>query len=203
MEAWLHGHPFPASVWAKLYKRELFIEYRKYLNGIQFFGEDMLLNFELFLKANKVMVLEQPLYFYRAGGATSKYMPALFDDMILVYRNQLAIINEYYQENREHHTNGASIMLLNTLKTCLYNLILGKIEKAEAHRVILSYVEDPYIRKCMSNKGCIQYFHSQNLDCFLDAIKNKDIGYLYNFGIHLHSQGKLRRCLFDILSKLG
>jgi glycosyltransferase involved in cell wall biosynthesis len=121
--AYLHGHSFPSSLCAKLYKKELLLNNGKYLNGIRFLGDDLYYNLEILVKINKVKVIDKPLYYYRVGGFTSKYMPYLFADMVNGYYIQKEVIDEYYQDSRVKRYNGISIMLLNTFKTSLQNYI--------------------------------------------------------------------------------
>ena len=52
-EAYLHGHPFPASIHSKLYKKELLLNSGKYLDRIKFLGDDLYYNLEMFLKAKQ------------------------------------------------------------------------------------------------------------------------------------------------------
>ncbi len=68
--AYFHGHPFPPSLCAKLYKKELLQNSGKYLERIIFFGEDLFYNLEMFIKANRVKVTNESLYYYRIGGWT-------------------------------------------------------------------------------------------------------------------------------------
>ena len=86
--AYFHGHPFPSSLCAKLYKRELLLDKGKYLKNIKFLGDDLFLNMEIFLKAKRVRLLPEELYYYRIGGGTSKVMPSHFNDIIEGYRIQ-------------------------------------------------------------------------------------------------------------------
>ena len=67
----LTGKKFVASLWNKLYKMELFQQIRL-VPDIRF-NEDVLANMELFLKAEKTVFHDLPLYLYynRPGSATS------------------------------------------------------------------------------------------------------------------------------------
>jgi hypothetical protein len=81
-------------------------------------GDDLYYNLEIFLKAEKIKVIDKALYYYRQGGFTSKHQPYLFDDMINGYYIQKEVIDEYYQDSRVKRYNGIRLMLLNTFKTC-------------------------------------------------------------------------------------
>ena len=71
MVAYFHGHPFPSSLCAKLYKKDLLMDSGRYLDRIHFLGDDLFYNLEMFIKADKVKVIDKPLYYYRLGGFTS------------------------------------------------------------------------------------------------------------------------------------
>jgi glycosyltransferase involved in cell wall biosynthesis len=197
--AYLHGHPFPSSLCAKLYKKEILLNSGKYLDRIIFLGDDLFYNLEIFLKANRVKMINKPLYFYRLGGFTSKYMPYLFDDMVNGYKIQKEVIEEYYLESKQQRYNGISIMLLNTFKTCLYNLFIYNFTKHEIIERINEYVQNESVIECLSNSGSIKYFPVE----YLQAIKNNDIEYLYQLGNKQYKRRKPRRIMFKILSKVS
>jgi Glycosyl transferase family 2 len=196
--AYLHGHPFPSSLCAKLYKRDLLLKSGKYLYRIKFLGEDLFYNLEIFLKANRVKMIDTPLYYYRLGGFTSKFMPYLFEDMVNGYKIQKEVIEEYYLESKQQRYNGVSIMLLNTFKTCLYNLFNNKLIETEIKEIISDYVKNECVIECLSNAGANKYFP---LD-YLLAIKNNDVEYLYQLGYKQYKRSKPRRIMFKILSKV-
>jgi glycosyltransferase involved in cell wall biosynthesis len=194
--AYLHGHPFPSSLYAKLYKKDLLIDSGKYLKQINFMGEDLYYNLEIFLKANTVKVIDKHLYYYRAGGNTSKYMSYLFNDMIKGYEIQKEVIEEYYQNTKQKRYNGISVMALNTFKTCLSNLFTSKLNKPEIKELIKGYISNGSLIECLNNEYSVKYFPDE----FLTAIKNKDVVYLFQLGQIMHKKNIPRKYLFKILS---
>lgn len=197
--AFLYGHPFPSSLCAKLYKKELLENSGKYLERICFFGEDLYFNLEIFLKANRVKVIDTPLYYYRIGGFTNRYMAYLFDDMVNGYEIQKEVIDEHYINARQLLYNGISIMLLNTFKTCLSNLFNSALSYNEMKQLIREYVANNSVIETLSNKGAMKYFPQE----FLDAIRNKNIEYLFNLGRNIHKRQKPKKALVNVLSKLS
>ncbi|MDK0618353.1 glycosyltransferase family 2 protein [Clostridium perfringens] len=196
--AYLHGHPFPAGLCGKVYKREILCECGKYLDKINFLGDDLFYNLEIFLKVRKVAMINKPLYYYRAGGNTSNYMAYLFNDMINGYRIQKEVIQEYYQDSKQERDNGISIMLLNTFKTCLSNIFLSSLDELEIKNKINEYLLDEDLLEALKNEGTIRYFDKD----FLNAINNKDIDYLYELGKKGYKKSKFRRLAVKILSNL-
>ncbi|MCI2255191.1 glycosyltransferase [Domibacillus sp. PGB-M46] len=195
--AYFHGHPFPSSLCAKLYKREVLKTKGAFLEKITFLGDDLFYNLEIFLKSKRVKLINQPLYFYRAGGFTSKYMPNLFSDMVNGYQIQREIIDNYYKDSRERHCNGISIMLLNTFKTCLFNLFNSSIRTEEKKDMLRGYVNNDILRKCIKNKGSLAYFPKE----YLQAIENKNIDYLYDLGRAMHKKKKPKMALLKLAAK--
>lgn len=196
--AYLHGHPFPAFYFAKLYKKDLLTSSGNFLDKISFFGNDVFYNIEMLLKAKKVKTINKPLYYYRIGGFTSKFMPYLFVDMINGYLIQKEVIIEHYQ-NSEIHFNGISIMLLNTFKTCLYNLHNGNFKHYEIRRKIKEYVNHQVVKECLQNEGSKSYFPEE----YLNAIQNKDIDYLYEVGKNLYNKRIFKNLMLRAYTKLS
>ncbi|WML51605.1 glycosyltransferase family 2 protein [Neobacillus sp. PS3-12] len=197
--AYFHGHPFPSSLCAKLYRKELLNSSGKYLDRIKFLGDDLFYNIEILLKANRVKVINKPLYFYRHGGFTSKFMPYLFEDMINGYLIQKELINEYFSETKQKQYNGISIMLLNTFKTCLNNLFKNNLGQSQIKELICTYISNPIVLECLDNKGVIKYFPAD----YLEAIRNKNIDYLYNLGKALYKKSLHRKIFLIVASKLS
>ena len=194
--AYLHGHPFPSNLCGKVYKNKYLRECGKYLDRLVFLGEDLYYNMEIFLKINKVSIINKELYYYRVGGNTSKYMEYLFRDMINGYMIQKEVIEEYYQDTKQQRYNGISIMLLNTLKTCLENIFLSKLTDSEIKRKIKEYINDTQIIEASSNIGAINYFEKE----FIYAIKQQDVEFFYNYGNRLYKKNKIRRSFVSIIN---
>ncbi|WP_078432597.1 glycosyltransferase family 2 protein [Metabacillus halosaccharovorans] len=196
--AYFYGHPFPSSLCAKLYKKELLINSGKYIERIHFLGDDLFYNLEIFIKANHVKVIDRTLYYYNRGGFTSKYMPYLFDDMINGYLIQKEVINEYYLNTQQKQYNGISIMLLNTFKTCLNNLFSSNLSELEIKDSISEYVSNDELIESIFNEGSIEYFPME----YLNAIKDKDIEYLYKLGKNAHNRNAPKKKIMNFLSKV-
>ena len=196
--AYFHGHSFPSSLCAKLYKKDVLINCGNYLDKISFLGDDLFYNLEILLKVNRVKIINKPLYYYRFGGFTSKYMSYLFEDMVNGYQIQKKVIDEYYQDSLNKHYNGISIMLLNTFKTCLHNLLNGKFNESKIKELIRYYVLNQYVRECLENQGSIKYFPSE----YLNAIRNKDIEYLYQLGKKMYISKKAKNTIFNIIANV-
>lgn len=197
--AYFWGHPFPPSLCAKLYKKELIENSGKYLERICFLGEDLFYNLEMFLKANRIKIVDKPLYYYRHGGFTSKYMPELFHDMVSGYQIQKEVIDEFYVDTKQVEYNGISIMLLNTFKTCLYNLFNSSLSEKEIVENIQLYVSNDKVIECLYNEGSLKYFSEE----YLNAVKNKDIGYLYELGEQMYKKRNIKKKMMNFISVIS
>ncbi|PGZ75799.1 glycosyltransferase family 2 protein [Bacillus sp. AFS029637] len=195
--AYFWGHPFPASLFAKLYKRKILESCGGYLGKIHFLGEDLFYNLEMFIKSNRVTIIDETLYYYRMGGLTSKYMPYLFEDMVNGYQIQKEVINKYYLDTKQEQYNGISIMLLNTFKTCLYNLFNSNLSEVHIRELIEEYVSNEKVIECLHNEGSRDYFSKE----YLEAIKYKNIEYLYVLGEKVYRKGKIKRGIKNIIAK--
>lgn len=194
--AYLRGDPLPAGLWGKAYKKDILINSGKYLNRIKFLGEDLFYNLEIFLKAEKISMIDKGLYYYRYGGNTSKFMPYIFDDMISGYEIQREVINKYYQDTTQKRLNGISIMLLNTFKTGLYNIKLSNLTEEQIEKVITKYINNENLIEATYNLGATRYFDNE----YLEAIRNKNIKYLTSIGDEIVKKTKIRRKLLNLLS---
>ncbi|MBD3107668.1 glycosyltransferase family 2 protein [Bacillus sp. AGMB 02131] len=197
--AYFYGHPFPANLFGKLYKKDLLLNCGKFLEKIHFLGENLYYNLEIFLKTNRIKVINKPLYYYRAGGITSKYMPYFFDDIVNGYEIQKEVIDEYYIESKHFQYKGISIMLLNTFKTALNNLFDSDLKEQQIKDKIKSYVLNESIQEAAKNDGSISYFPSS----FLTSIESKDIDYLYTLGYEQYKSSKPRKRLVNFITKIS
>lgn len=198
-EAYLHGHPFPAGLVAKLYKKNLLLECGNYLNRIKFLGDDLYYNLEMFLKAKNVKVITDALYYYRVGGFTGRYMEHHFNDIANGYEIQKEVIEKYYLDTKQKRYDGISIMLLNSFKTSLSNIISSNLDKQDIYVNINKYVNNSSIKEAIHNDGAKKYFEK----VFLNAIENKDIEFLYSLGKSLNKNLKKRQRIINIISKIN
>ncbi|MCF0149715.1 MAG: glycosyltransferase family 2 protein, partial [Clostridium sp.] len=193
--AYFHGHPFPVTLWGKIYRTELLRTCGKYLKNTKFLGEDFCYNIEIFLKINKVGMVDMPLYYYRHAGGTSKYMPYFFHDIIEGYKIQKEVIEEYFTNTKESTLGGPSIMLLNTFKTCLQNINFSDMSNVEIENCIKEFTKNKILLEVIKNSDAKEYFDNE----YLEAINNSDYKYLNKLGKDAFNRGKLRRKLIKII----
>lgn len=198
VEAWFHGHPFPATAWGKFYKRDIIKNSGIYSKNVEFFYEDLMLNFEVFMRAKSVKVIDKALYYYRYGGGTSRYMPQFFEDVISTYNVQKLIINEKYTDNKLSLENSISIMLLNTLKTCIMNIFFSNLNKMEIKEIINIYIKNENILEASINEGSIKYFEQE----FLEAIKQGDVDYLYDMGTNQYKKTHVKKFILKLVNNI-
>lgn len=194
-EAYLHGHPFPASLFCKLYRKELLLSSGNYLSNITFLGEDLYYNLEMFLKVNKISIITDCLYYYRMGGNTSRYMSYHFSDIVEGYKIQKQVIQEYYMDSYQKRMNGISIMLLNSFKTTLLNLYRSSYKDNEICMIMEDYCNNDIILEAIKNEGAQKYFESD----FINAINNRNTQYLSELGKRLYKTSKRNNRIKQII----
>lgn len=198
IEAWLFGHPFPATMWGKFYKRDIIQDIGLYSKNIKFFYEDLMTNFEVFMRAKSVKLIDENLYYYRYGGGTSRYMPEFFEDVVNTYKVQKLIIDDNYKDSKLEKEKGISIMLLNTLKTCITNVFFSNLNDREIKKNINKYTKNEAILEATDNEGSIKYFDPK----FLEAIKSGNIEYLYNIGFEQYKKTKIKRDILKLINNI-
>jgi hypothetical protein len=63
--------------------------------------------------------------------------------------------------------------------------------------LITFYIQNDNVIECLSNRGSINYFPDE----YLNAIKNKDIDYLYSLGEDIYKKRKTKNAIINFLSK--
>lgn len=198
VEAFFHGHPFPATLYAKLFKRKLLQSSGNYVKRLKFLGDDLYLNLEVLLKAQSIVIIDEPLYYYRAGGNTSRYMPYHFHDITEGYYIQKEVIEAYYPDYYEKHLGGISIMLLNSFKTSLQNICASSLSEGKIKQSIEEYCKHPAILEALSNEDVKKYFSKE----YLSSIQQKDIESLYELGSSNYRQFINRQRKLSLISKI-
>lgn len=187
--SFLHGHAFPASLHGKLYRTGLVRRCGTYLYQLSFFGDDLYYNMELFLQAKTVALIPEPLYYYRAGGMTSQYMPEFLEDILSGYRVQRHVIEHFYaSEVREEHYIGSNAMLLNTLPTYLLNLYLGGLTQEDRHIRIAAMCRQPEVAYCARHEPSVKHADQR----LVQAILGGDIAYLNRAGYLHYAKQRLK-----------
>ena len=77
---------FPGYMPTKLYRNELLCKSVDFECPVKFFQEDIAFNLQLLLLAKRVVTTPEPVYCYRSGGGTSRFMPTFLEDCISLYQ---------------------------------------------------------------------------------------------------------------------
>ncbi|MFD0588417.1 glycosyltransferase family 2 protein [Paenibacillus sp. GCM10027627] len=196
--AFLHGHPFPPQLHGKLYKRDLLAASGNYASRIAFFGDDLFFNLETFLHAKSVKVIPDALYYYRAGGLTSRYMPDLFQDIVSGYGIQKEVVEAFYPDRLHDYYTGIRLMLLNTLLACLQNLFQGSLSGQERLSAISGYCAHPVVKECVSDDSAARRCPPD----YIRAIRFQDSTYLYKLGRGHYRTGLPKKWMMNAISKM-
>jgi glycosyltransferase involved in cell wall biosynthesis len=76
---------FPGYMCGKLYTAALIRRVLDFAVVVQFFGEDLSNNLRLLPHVRCLVMLREPLYSYRMGGGTSRFMKHFFDDSLALH----------------------------------------------------------------------------------------------------------------------
>ncbi|MCC2463968.1 glycosyltransferase family 2 protein, partial [Bacillus mobilis] len=60
------------------------------------------------------------------------------------------------------------------------------------------YVSNDNVIECINNEGSLKYFSEE----YLNAIKNKNIKYLYELGEQLYRKKKIKNLFINFMSKI-
>lgn len=193
----LYGQ-FNNSVWGKLYRRQLLIDNTNYLQNIRFWGDDMFYNLEAFQKIDKLVILNEPLYYYRHGGLTNKYMPHFFDDIINGYAIQQQVIEKLFMEQKDRHYIEINTYLLNLFNAAIYNLLNSNMSEEQIKLTIRTYTNNDKIRESLLYEETRRRFPV----AFISAIKNNNVDYLYASNKQRMRKNRIRKLILNTLSKI-
>jgi glycosyltransferase involved in cell wall biosynthesis len=198
--SFLHGHSFPAFLHGKLYRRQIAASGGIHLDKLRFFGDDLYYNLEMFLRARSVAVISQPLYYYRAGGLTSRYMPELLQDAVAGYQIQQSIIEQYFAINeRDQHCVGSNLMLLNTLRTYLRKMFEGGLSREERLASIKEMCRHPEVIDCVNHEPTARLCRID----FVEAVRRLDYDFLEKEGRRQYIRSWLRSRTIFVASVVG
>lgn len=184
---------FPCTLTAKIYKKSLFGNSGKYAKLIKFYGEDIYLNFELFLKDNKVVLLDEVLYYYRKGGGTSNYMKDYFDDLVSGLNIKYRIIDRYYENLRDEILPVMYMNFFELYKSCIFNLAYSEFDKTVIKQIIKGQLENEAVINAVS------FMKDKNFDIeFVKAISEKNVEYLYRISM----ENRRKRFFKDRIMKI-
>lgn len=86
---------FPGYLHTKLYKSYLKNIILKLPVKVKFMADDLSINIRILPLCNKIAIITDKLYFYRAGGGTSRFMPNFMNDYFSYHLIQKEKIIEY------------------------------------------------------------------------------------------------------------
>ncbi len=197
LRSFLFGASFPCSQCAKLYKKCLFRDMDKYTQGIKFYGDDLYTNMALFGNANKVVLTDKVVYYYREGGDTSKYMPYFFDDTVNGYKNKLKLISDF-TFNGDEDVRRLSEFFLALIETTVNNLVIGiSMTKQEYMDKINSYINNPVVREACDRSDY------NNLPDFERNIVDKNAGAIYKTAVKTKIRFKFTRITKNAMARFG
>ena len=126
---------FPASMWGKLYRADSIPAEAMKTSCVAYFGEDLSFNMKVLPTVTRLTIITDLVYYYRAGGGTSRYMPYFLQECVAGYHEQKELIARYPMP--QDATYYAAVALKNMLWThLLMNMVSGKFNRTQMLEII-------------------------------------------------------------------
>ncbi len=187
---------FSVSMWAKLFKKSFLDEQEIALGGFDM-GEDLYYNIQVFPKASKIHFIQDPIYFYRFGGMTSRMNEKIIDAAIGMYLLKKRLI---VQHQKPEYTKYIVIEMINYLKTYIKMLVEYKgkdtifiVKKVED---LLAVIE---IQEVIQTAKEYDYFKN---DLFVTALVNQQTNQLIALQTEIYTKEKFKKNLMRWVSNL-
>lgn len=175
---------FSSTVWGKLYKKELFVDYENKILyiiktiGAIFNGEDIILNLLVTANINSCYMVDQYKYYYRYGGNTlskSNYK-RYWDDNVKLYYVEKMMALKYNDSNL---IKSALYNIVNIYKWCIiYRLKFLRLPESEIilfiNDVMNSDIYDELTSESGHNKDLINAIKEKNAYEILEIIKSQN-----------------------------
>ncbi|MGP3560189.1 glycosyltransferase family 2 protein [Geobacillus sp. BK01] len=161
-----------ASVWTKLYRRDLFTKYNiGYVEGIRV-GEDLLINFFLMLQAKKVIKIEKSFlhYIQRENSAMHSYKSSMYDiykvfDEIESFMKRSNLYRKYKDEflylkyMHTYYFRVISSVSLSSIHREFYRKWRKERDRYLGNRYILEFLkEQSHVNRLLNELYTINYF---------------------------------------------
>ncbi len=159
------------AVWGKLYKKALF-DNPEIQPSYYRLGDDLLLSMKLFLAAERYVVTDDNVYFYRYGGVTSRYNPYLYSDLKAQYYIKLDMINKYGYDKALCTTK---IEMCNVLRSqvkqmLLYNKPYSEIEDFLKGEIQSGFIEE-ITRDIPKYPAYYSFLEDKDVNAFIQSEK--------------------------------
>lgn len=93
------GGGFPVSMWGKLYRTRMIRSVMLNMDCFpRYFADDLNVILRLLPETSRISVIKDPVYIYRMGGGTSKFMPTFLADNLLMYHIKMRMANRCTSE---------------------------------------------------------------------------------------------------------
>lgn len=89
-------NPLLGFVWRQVFRRDVIGE-QKFKSEREYYAEDVVFDLEFYLKANRMCVVDKPLYYYRyvETSLSNRYRKNLFEKLVNLLTFKRALVEEY------------------------------------------------------------------------------------------------------------
>lgn len=163
---------FLGTPWSKIFKSELIKKNNMYFDTNLIHGEDLLFNYELFLKADKIEFISDSFYCYRVNGdsATHSFNSRFIDSDKLFHEKYM---NIYFANNCKGE-NYSDFNIHKAIKLIIYKVSLTKNLKNSC--MLKCFQTQPYIGYINEHKTLLNFLiklRFYKLLLFIYIMKNK------------------------------
>ncbi len=191
---------FSVTLWAKFYRTDYFLKIYSQINDFPFYyGEDLNVTIRLVPEANRVVIIDNTVYFYRYGGGTNRFMKSFVDDCVLLYRVKKEHaakygVSDYYKGLIDVEMKNLALqyfIMCRRSKTYPH----GKL--ADEIRYILD-IPEFYGAACAISDETLSGDHSEPAG-FTPAFVKKDINEIVRIAVQKANEGRLKRFIKNLL----
>jgi glycosyltransferase involved in cell wall biosynthesis len=131
------------SMCGKLYRRSLF-NHKEIKPGGLTIGEDLWVNLLMFPFIEKYARIEQPVYYYRYGGGTSRYNPRLWSDFKWLYSQKKLLIEkyQYLKAANSIKTEMCNVLHSTVLQMVIYHQKVSEIEAFLENEIQSGFIDE-------------------------------------------------------------
>lgn len=188
---------FPGYLNTKLYKRKFKDIIINLPTVVSFMADDLSVNIRLLPLCDVIVTIPDKLYFYQAGGGTSKYMPNFMNDYFHYHQLQLSMISQYLLSDK--YLYYSQIEIINVLKTWLMmELMYKKVNYNSFSDEVNKWLDILEIKNAVENISENRDWNSP----FFEYLTRDNLNELYKYLKKESKKIKLKRKIKLLLEKV-
>lgn len=200
LDKYFHGffgvNIFPINIWNKIYKKS-------FLDSIEdppltgYYNEDLSYNMHVMPQANRIVFIEDTLYYYRWGGFTNRRINNLLEVALSCYNIKM---NKMKEMNINDYIVTTSIELVNYINSYFYQLVeFDKLTTEKFEEEVEKTLNMMEVKEAINVVKQYDKYHK----IYVDLIISKDILGIYEYERKVYRENKKKRMVKRILFKIN